>query len=451
MTAQTKALGDRSHQGPPPSTHPRHGVAALSPRDLTMTVRDHTSPLHGGPAPRDHTDRDRVLDELAHLGAEGVCRALGLLEGPWARDGAGVRVCCPWHSERRPACRVWLDRGALRAYCHACQGRGDGIALVAAVRGIDHRGRGFVDALTAAAELVGVSITPCRGNTGGDARAAARAAERAAEARIAAERERAAEDAAASALDVIARTLIEHHPCEGDPAVAAYLAGRGVLAEVRGYWAAIPTDRRAQDRARAMIVERIGEDAWAASGFARSTDPTRWLTTHRLCIPWERPEHDGRALLQRRVVPPATHDIRYLYPRGARITHPYGWRDAEEAFGGEGQADEAVVWCEGAMDVVAGRRMTRPTGRAVAHLGLPGLRWDPVWANLARGRVVLVALDVDASPETRERAEGIAASIIRDCLAAGAVAAARTRPIGGKDLGEVLQGRMRRVAQGVAQ
>lgn len=444
---QTEALGGWLPQGPTPRVHPRHRVATRSPRDLTMTVRDHTPPLQGAP-PRDHTDRDAVLEALADLGPEGVCRALGLLDGAWTRDGAGVRVLCPWHSESRPACRVWLDHGALRAYCHACTGRGDGIGLVAAVRGIDARGRGFVDALAAAAELVGVSIGRA---VRGDPAAAERAARRAAEARIAAERERAAEDRAATALDVIARVLIEDHPCEGDPATAAYLAGRGVLPEVRGYWAAIPTDRRAQDRARAMIVERIGEEAWAASGFARSSDPSRWLTTHRLCIPWERPEHDGRALLQRRVVPPATAVIRYLYPRGARISHPYGWRDAEEALGGEGQADEAVVWVEGAMDVVAGRRMTRPTGRAVAHLGLPGLRWDASWANITRGRVVLVALDVDASPSTRERAEGIAATIVRDCLAAGAVYADRTRPVGGKDLGEVLQGRMRRAAQAVAQ
>lgn len=80
-----------------------------------------------------------------------VAVALGLSKG-MIRSGGSVRVCCPWHTEKSPACAIRNKRG-IRAHCFACQGGGSLIDLVMAARGLD-----FVAAALEAAEIAGVEV-----------------------------------------------------------------------------------------------------------------------------------------------------------------------------------------------------------------------------------------------------------------------------------------------------
>jgi hypothetical protein len=112
--------------------------------------------------------------------------------------------------------------------------------------------------------------------------------------------------------------------------------------------------------------------------------------------------------------------------------HPYGIERA-------GLVPEAapVVFVEGAVDVLALRRVLASRGEIALVLGVPGLGgWRPAWAELARGRVAAVAVDSDAHGEAHVM------QIAHDLAYAGATRIERWTPPGSKDWAESLTTRV---------
>ena len=90
--------------------------------------------------------------------ARRVCELLGLTAGgprTFQKQASGVIVRCPVHAEHTASCSVQTVKGVLLWKCHGCQASGDAIALVAAVRGMSLRGRGFREVLAECARLAG--------------------------------------------------------------------------------------------------------------------------------------------------------------------------------------------------------------------------------------------------------------------------------------------------------
>lgn len=75
-------------------------------------------------------------------------------------QSSGFLVLCPWHGEKEPSCSVTKapnGRG-LRVRCHACGATGDALSLIAAVRSLDRRGKGFIDVLREACDIAGLHV-----------------------------------------------------------------------------------------------------------------------------------------------------------------------------------------------------------------------------------------------------------------------------------------------------
>ncbi len=87
-----------------------------------------------------------------------VCDSLGLLggKGTFTRQGGGVLVRCPVHSDRTPSCSIQNKGGVLLWKCHACDQDGDVLTLVAALHGLSMDGDDFRQVLILAAELGGL-------------------------------------------------------------------------------------------------------------------------------------------------------------------------------------------------------------------------------------------------------------------------------------------------------
>lgn len=385
----------------------------------------------------------RGLDDL---GVDGLLAALGLLEGS-KRQPRGRVVLCPHHRERDPSCSVQARDGRVVAKCHACDWRGDSLAIVAEVRGLDVRSR-FADVLAEGAELAGIYPTTD----------APRRREQPAP-RPAPEPEPPA--LADEVFDALVTTLVAVSPVTAEPDVRAYLAGRGLLdeAEAAG-WGALPVAAE-QWRVLAYPIERAGlvmlgeratyDEAWAAgleafrlSGLAQVDKrgalvldergfPRCSHAAHRLVIPHRSPAGLIYAAKRRDLLPKARRDqmkragkkppAPYIATTGRPIRWPYGVEAMKDA-----APDVPVMFVEGEADTLDRRVALREAGVVRVVLGVPGVStWRPEWAAYARGRVAYVGLDTDEAGERK------VSDVVRDLYAAGAGKVKRATPNGGKD------------------
>lgn len=83
------------------------------------------------------------------------------------REGGGVKILCPWHTESHPDCSVTLgSSGTIRVHCFGCPGGGSALDLIAAVRGIamtpDDVKQRFAAVAEAARDLLGQAAAPQR-------------------------------------------------------------------------------------------------------------------------------------------------------------------------------------------------------------------------------------------------------------------------------------------------
>ncbi len=87
-----------------------------------------------------------------------VCEQLGLLgaRGTFQKQGGGVLIRCPVHSDHTPSCSVQVKSGVLLWKCHACDASGDALTLIAAIHNLSMAGDDFRQVLIIAAELGGL-------------------------------------------------------------------------------------------------------------------------------------------------------------------------------------------------------------------------------------------------------------------------------------------------------
>ncbi len=343
---------------------------------------------------------------------------LGLDEGA-RREGSGYKVRCPAHAERSASCSITLGPdGTLRVKCFSCELAGDVFTLIGAVRGLDD----FPALVQEAAQLCGWQP----GWTPPPPRPAAPAVPVLPD----------------DDFDRLGRELLRICPIAGQPDVTHYLDGRGILAEVAPIWGALPARPVDQAWVRDRLVREVGAEVWGHSGLAHAHRPScgpgcaqSWAWSgHRLLIPWRAPGVAGIiTTIQRRLVraPRSNEEPKYIFPSGSgrRPGWPYGCEDAAE-MAGEGVE---VAFCEGAIDAVALGILVRRWGRDRVVVGLPGVKsWQPAWAELARGRVAIVAVDPDKAGEDQ------VLTIAADLHATEAVRVLRSRPAAGADWNEEL-------------
>ena len=98
-------------------------------------------------------DKEELKQFISSIGAVHLAERLGVT---FLRDGPRkAKILCPWHNERNPSCSVWIgDNGHLQANCYSCGGTGDGIELVAKVKGFE--GLPFSQKVGRCAEVLGM-------------------------------------------------------------------------------------------------------------------------------------------------------------------------------------------------------------------------------------------------------------------------------------------------------
>jgi hypothetical protein len=318
-----------------------------------------------------------------------VAALLGLTEGA-RRRGASLMVRCPAHAERDPSCSLTIGPDAtLRAHCFGCGLGGDVFTLIAAAEGLDVR-RDFRRVFLRAAELAGIESTSREGSAPTPPPRRAAPAPRLDDARF---------DALARA--VLARGL--------DADACAYLARRCLHGPAAADgWASLPS----LDSVRGVC----SREELHASGMVLPSGDDWTHREHVLAIPWRAPDGSVDTIERRRVDGRAGE--RYVTPHARPPRWPYGIVQLASA-----PTDAPLAFVEGALDVLAARVLAR--GPAVP-LGLPGVDgWRPAWAEHARGRVALVALDADRAGDACARV------VARDLRDAGALDVRRVRPPGG--------------------
>lgn len=320
-----------------------------------------------------------------------------------ARQRRGVTVLCPVHGERSGSCSVTLGPdGTVRFKCFGCDESGDAFALIAAVHQLSVR-RDFVRVLEIAAGIVGVSTDVSTPPPPRILRPV---------------------DPPPLDVETFHRIVSHFDPIDQHADVLAYAAKRlpGVdVSELR----ALPSRRRDLEAMRDRIVSDVGAEAWQRSGLATRDSSLVWFE-HRLCIPWR--DDTGRVVtVQRRTM--GTGEPKYVFPSGRAPRLPYG----VERVASIGPA-AAVAYVEGALDVLALRAISAREGYDWCVLGVPGVgNWRGSWANVASGRVSIVALDGD------EAGEAAAEAVARDLRMAGAISIRRARPEGAKDWSALLE------------
>lgn len=360
--------------------------------------------------------RQRLADPVE------VCAMLGLLDGA-KRQARGLLVRCPSHGERNPSCSVRVaSDGTIAVRCFACGFTGSVFDLVGAVRGLDPK-RDFHQVKAEAAELVGMTLDDDRQRHQERARRP-RAPRPAPEPRP----EPKPTDEALTALCGVLATVgrLDHDPFATD--ACSYLESRHLLAEARAAeWFALPP-----------VPQQTGLMAWlatladtAGADVAREHAPgwTRedlevlgWLPRipqphNRLCIPWRDPSGRVTTVQRRRL---DGGKPKYYFPDGRGAAWPFGIERLRDG------APVAIV--EGAGDTLAYRTLCRMHGIDRDVIGLPGTQgWQPQWAELLRGREVIVALDAD---DAGERAAVKLAEVARQ---AGARSVRRVVPNGPGD------------------
>lgn len=343
----------------------------------------------------------RALNDPARL-----CAGLGLEQGT-RRQHAGVFVLCPWHKERGPSCSVRRGPdGTIQVKCFACGHTGDALSLIAAVLGLDLT-HNFGAVLAEASRIADLPL-----------------GERAPQPRLGPAARAPLPDATFAELAGLLLQLgrLDDGPLAAD--VARYLASRRLLDLARADgWAALPPPPVQRAWISGLLHETFGSDVLARSGLVRGDEFLE--PAARLLIPWRDPAGTITTIQRRRL------DARrraYVIPPGRSPRWPYGTHWLRSAL-----ADTPVALVEGAVDALACRELAARRGRAVVPLGVPGVgAWTSRWADLARGRLALVAFDADAAGD--EAVEEIAA----DLKVAGAIAVKRWRPQRGKDWADVL-------------
>jgi hypothetical protein len=318
----------------------------------------------------------------------GVAALLGLAG---RREGQGVKVRCPWHDDGDPSCS--LSRGAdggLRVRCFSCDARGDVLALIARVYGLDPR-TDFARVLAQAQALAGMTSSSPPSPPP-------------------------APPLSASGFGAVFGALAAHAPASADAEAAAHLQSRGLT--VSSSWACLPREPAAREALRRAVEGTCGAGAWQRAGLAAWTD-------HRLVIPWRDPGGACYAWQRRLLRPARPSEERYIASKGAPLTHPWGVEKPDP--GGE------CVFVEGAFDALSWAALAAVRERVCRVLGIPGARgWRSSWATLAAGRRAVVALDADRA------GEDAAAKIIGDLYGAGATEVVRARPVRSGDWNDAL-------------
>lgn len=146
---------------------------------------------------------------------------------------------------------------------------------------------------------------------------------------------------------------------------------------------------------------------------------------HRLLIPWRAPDGSIDVLQRRRI--DANPERKYVFPKGKRPLYPFGIEAIAVA------PDAPLVFCEGAVDVLALRLLNHRDRLGIVPLGLPGLEnWRADWARFGKGRHVRIGLDADQAGDAKVR------QMADDCWRAGATRVTRWRPEGVKDWSDLL-------------
>lgn len=330
-----------------------------------------------------------------------LCDALGLAKGAQRQRGAGVMVLCPMHAERSPSCSVTLgDDGTIRFRCFGCQATGDALTLIAVVNGLELATQ-FDEVLEQAAVIAGGHVLPERS---------------------APTRDTEPEAISPASYNAIAQALLELCPLDSDPDVLGYVDRRILLVQAgRTHCAALPrpelqavTITRLLDTFSAESLELAGL-LWRND--AGEINRASFAYPHnRFVIPWR--QLDGSiASLQRRRVDDDPRK-KYVFPRGSRPPLPFG---AEQLRAHD--AERTLVFCEGALDVLALRLLDWRDGLGILPLGLPGVDgWQSGWARFAKGRNVRIGLDADDAGERKVQA------IADELYKAGARAVERWEP-----------------------
>lgn len=182
-------------------------------------------------------------------------------------------------------------------------------------------------------------------------------------------------------------------PTPAVAAVAAYLERRGLLAEaVRDGWFGLPEPgpfAASWVRMLADVRVEVGDASWLARGHGFQ------FPENRLAIPWRGPDGVVQTLQRRRI--DAEKARKYVFPSGddGRPLFPYGWDRVRPG--------DALALVEGAVDVLACRAL----GSKAKPIGIPGTSgWREGWDELVRGRVVFLALDLDAAGDRASRELG---------------------------------------------
>lgn len=338
------------------------------------------------------------------LDAVAVCSALGLDAGA-RRQTNGLLIRCPWHDDREPSCSVTITpAGSLRVHCFACGNGGDVFSLIAQVHGLDVQ-RDFPRVLACAEAVLRSTVRTATPPIAPPPRLAD------------------------GRFDALARGILTRAPLRRFSPGGDYLEGRRLLeAAVSDGWGCLPASCRDQ-HATLQPITSDASSGWLESGLFK---PDRSLRFARnvLLIPWR--SADGAiASLQRRVLGDGLDAHKYVFPSGRPAAAPYGVDALACA-----PREQPVAYVEGAVDVLAYRALCGRAGHERVVLGLPGAAaWRREWADYARGRTALIALDADGAGDAAvERMRG-------DLLRAGALEVIRKRPVGAKDWAAVLRAR----------
>ncbi len=352
-------------------------------------------------------------------GALADLHVLGELLGIELRSARGGVYRCPFHADSTPSFSVFpSSAGGWAGKCHGCGVRGDALALVAKVRGLDVHNRAdfrlLIDQLADELRIVGGTGTPMRpvsqytppppkpDNT----------AER------------------IKVQSCIYNVLLDVAPL-GDEGVA-YLRGRCFQDDEipNEDWCLLPPPGEQRRVVNAIIAE-IGRDAWRELSGLSSDDGSRFKAPgNRLVIPWRSGPgvQSEVAYLQRRRLDGGKP--KYIGPDVIHAPMPFGIEDFEND--GEGVT---LVLVEGALDVLAMRTLARAESLEWVVLGIPGTgSWRKEWAALGAGHDVILALDAD------EGGDKVLDSIASDLTRAGThVRETPLLPEIGKDWNEMLR------------
>lgn len=373
---------DHTESSPAPVDH-----ASQVPPAAVIDAADCSDDRRADGRPR--LDAAQIKASLGDVAA--VIAALRLTEGAKPQTG-GLVIRCPFHDDRNASCSVVSYPNGIGVKCHACGAKGDVLALIAKVNGLDPRAD-FARVLQLGAELVEM-VGPC---------------------------------VAANPVVTVrpeihdaAKRLLEQYPLASNPRAVRYLEQRGLIEEASAArWGALPDD----PAALASLIAELGGQA-VALGIANAKGKAK-LAGHVLLIPWY--SRDGRIdTVQRRMLEPKG-DPKYAMPAGLGAREPYG----VDRLGG---AAHPLAIVEGALDTLAYRKLCLEAGIERDVVGVPGVTtWKGEWDSLVIGRDVIVAFDDDAAGN-----DG-AAKISKRLAKAGATSIARRTPKGAKDWAQLVE------------